>query len=67
MPKINKVVATVWYNKKNMHALRQVFLSRGGASFHTPYYTGLQVAAFAMGETPLEEFQFAWEVGGVRI
>lgn len=25
MPKINKVVATVWYNKKNMHALRQVF------------------------------------------
>lgn len=51
----------------NFHALRQVFLSRGGASFHTPYYTGLQVAAFAMGETPLEEFQFAWEVGGVRI
>lgn len=45
----------------NFHALRQVFLSRGGASFHTPYYTGLQVAAFAMGETPLEEFQFAWE------
>ena len=25
MPKIKKVVATVWYNKKNMHALRQVF------------------------------------------
>ena len=25
MPKIHKVVATVWYNKKNMHALRQVF------------------------------------------
>lgn len=25
MPKIRKVVATVWYNKKNMRALRQVF------------------------------------------
>lgn len=25
MPKIKKVVATVWYNKENMHALRQVF------------------------------------------
>lgn len=25
MPKINKVVATVWYNKENMRALRQVF------------------------------------------
>ena len=25
MPKINKVVTTVWYNKKNMHALRNVF------------------------------------------
>ena len=26
MPKIKKVVATVWYNKKNMHDLRRVFL-----------------------------------------
>ena len=25
MPKIKKVVATVWYNKKNMHDLRRVF------------------------------------------
>ena len=25
MPKINKVVTTVWYNKKNMHDLRRVF------------------------------------------
>ena len=25
MPKIRKVVATVWYNKKNMYALRRVF------------------------------------------
>ena len=25
MPKINKVVATVWYNKQDMHTLRQVF------------------------------------------
>ena len=25
MPKINKVVATVWYNKQDMRALRQVF------------------------------------------
>lgn len=46
----------------NFHALRQYFLSRGGSSFHTPYYTGLQVAAFSLGETPLSEFQFAWEV-----
>ena len=47
----------------NFHALRQYFLARGGASFHTPYYTGLQVAAFALGAAPLDEFQFAWEVG----
>ena len=25
MPKINKVVTTVWYNKKNRHDLRRVF------------------------------------------
>ncbi len=25
MPKINKVVTTVWYNKQNMHDLRRVF------------------------------------------
>ncbi|MBR1842526.1 MAG: D-2-hydroxyacid dehydrogenase [Oscillospiraceae bacterium] len=25
MPKINKVVTTVWYNKKNMYSLRRVF------------------------------------------
>ena len=25
MPKIRKVVTTVWYNKKNMYALRRVF------------------------------------------
>ena len=25
MPKIHKVVTTVWYNKKNMHDLRMVF------------------------------------------
>ena len=25
MPKINKVVTTVWYNKQNMYELRRVF------------------------------------------
>lgn len=46
----------------NFHALRQYFSDNRGTSFHTPYYTGLQVGAFVMGDVPLWEFQFAWEV-----
>lgn len=45
----------------NFHALRQYFSDNRGTSFHTPYYTGLQVGAFVMGDVPLWEFQFAWE------
>ena len=36
MPKINKVVTTVWYNKKNMHDLRRVFPE--AAFVYVPFY-----------------------------
>lgn len=46
----------------NFHAMHLYFVNNKGESYHTPYYSGLQVAAFVMGETPISEFQFAWEV-----
>ncbi|KAK8794170.1 hypothetical protein JH06_0410 [Blastocystis sp. subtype 4] len=45
----------------NFHAMHLYFVNNKGESYHTPYYSGLQVAAFVMGETPISEFQFAWE------
>ena len=47
----------------NFHAMHQYFVNHGGESLHTPYFSGLQVAAFIMGSTRLPEFRFAWEVG----
>lgn len=49
----------------NFHALREYFCSNGGTSYHTPYYSGLQVAAYVMGPMKLPEFKFTWEVGVV--
>lgn len=46
----------------NFHALGLYFDNQHGMSFRTPYYSGLQVAAFVMGTTPIPEFKFAWEV-----
>ena len=45
----------------NFDALRVCVEALGGRSLHTPYYSGLQVAAFLTGAAP--EFEFAWEVG----
>ena len=45
----------------NFDALRVCVETFGGRSLHTPYYSGLQVAAFLVGAAP--EFEFAWEVG----
>lgn len=38
----------------NFHTMHQYFVNHGGESLHTPYFSGLQVAAFIMGidETP---------------
>ena len=47
----------------NFHALDLYFGNQQGVCFHTPYYSGLQVAAYVMGEMPISEFKFAWEVG----
>lgn len=49
----------------NFHALHQYFVNHNGESLHTPYFSGLQVAAFLMGSTKLPEFRFAWEVEAV--
>lgn len=43
----------------NFDALRVCVEALGGRSLHTPYYSGLQVAAFLTGAAP--EFEFAWE------
>ena len=45
----------------NFDALRVCVEALGGRSLHTPYYSGLQVAAFLTGAAP--EFEFAGEVG----
>ena len=37
-------------------------LNNNGSSYHTPYYSGLQVAAFILGSMKLQEFRFTWEV-----
>lgn len=46
----------------NFHALREYILNNNGSSYHTPYYSGLQVAAFVLGSMKLPEFRFTWEV-----
>ena len=46
----------------NFHAIREYILNNNGSSYHTPYYSGLQVAAFILGSMKLQEFRFAWEV-----
>lgn len=49
----------------NFHAIREYVEHNGGCSYHTPYYSGLQVAAFVMGSMKLPEFRFSWEVSGI--
>ena len=46
----------------NFHAIREYILNNNGQSFHTPYYGGLQVAAFVIGTMKMPEFMFSWEV-----
>ena len=46
----------------NFHAIREYVMNHGGSSYHTPYYSGLQVAAFVIGSMKMPEFKFTWEV-----
>ena len=43
----------------NFHAMHQYFVNHGGESLHTPYFSGLQVAAFIMGSTCVNNRTFS--------